>query len=200
MQIKLDDFDMDKSTQYAWVWERVIARPNNKRNVRQAVTHIYNKWLWISRRRRCLHEIHLKIYILNAFFGAIFFYDLLVGLSFSLWTPQIHVANGNECVLLRYEYNTKRSAVTQTVVCVNVTNVIDCLFSGREVQWFSVNVEVLLHTLYFFVWTFFRLFVRCCRVLAAILHINIFKRWWSYSIPIHFSTPFCCYDVLVYSI
>lgn len=51
-----------------------------------------------------------------------------------------------------------------------------------EVQWFKLNVEVLLHTPYFIMSLFFHFFSLACRVLAAILHINIFKRWWSYTL------------------
>lgn len=52
--------------------ESIMWRSNNKRNKHPAVAHIYNKWFWIIRRR--LQEIHLKICILNAYFGAFFWY------------------------------------------------------------------------------------------------------------------------------
>lgn len=114
---------------------------------RNKQSHIHNKWLWVSRRRRrrLLHEIHLNLHF-KCYFGANFYECFIfLLLTRSLARLLIYV----QMEMHAFWHTMKKKKEPSQIV--NVTNVIDCLlfFSDRSAMVQCVNVEVLLHTLYF---------------------------------------------------
>lgn len=85
----------------------------------------------------------------KCYFGANF-YEYFIFLTRSLARLFLSLCSLYKWKRVLFCYTIKKNKEQSQIV--NVTKVIDCLFFQTEVQWFRVNVEVLLHTLYFIIW------------------------------------------------